>query len=113
MNIYIYIYIHTHTYIYIHTYNRYIDGIPRCEAWETVKRELGEKGRRIAMQGQTIAYNRSVVQLNECKFCLAAYAAALRSHTSTVLRGQLTTQVRGICGKTTSVMTIYRVVLEP
>jgi hypothetical protein len=31
--------------------------------------------------------------MNECKLCLAAYAGALRSHTSTVLRGALKTQV--------------------
>jgi len=71
----------------------YIDGIPPCEPWDTIKRELGDKGRRITMQGQTLSYNRSVVQLNDCKFCLAAYAAAMRSHTSTVLRGTLKTQV--------------------
>lgn len=71
-----------------------MEGMPVCDAWDTIKRELGEKGQRIVMQGQTIAYQRSVIQMNECKFCLAAYAAALRSHTSTVLRGQLKTQVR-------------------
>ena len=66
---------------------RYMEGMPQCEAWDTIKRELGDKGRKIVMQGQTIQYNRSVVQFNECKLCLAAYTAALRSHTSTVLRG--------------------------
>lgn len=71
----------------------YIDGIPPCTPWDTVKKALGDKGRNIAMQGQSISFNRTVVQLNECKFCLAAYAASLRSHTSTVLRDTMRTQV--------------------
>lgn len=90
--------------------------MPRVAAWEQIKAELGHRGAAIALQGQTILYNRSVVQvprppslaplalapprlspaapqMEECKLCLAAYAAALRSYTSTVLRGQLKTQV--------------------
>ena len=62
-------------------------------AWNAIKEALGQRGVNIAMQGQELLYNRSVVQMSECRFCLAAYAAALRSHTSTVLRGQLKTQV--------------------
>ena len=33
------------------------------------------------------------MNLNDCKFCLAAYAASIRSHTSTVLRGTMRTNV--------------------
>lgn len=71
----------------------FMAGMPQVAAWNNIKEQLGHRGANIAMQGQNIMYNRSVVQMNECKFCLAAYAAALRSHTSTVLRGQLKTQV--------------------
>lgn len=71
----------------------YIAGMPKVKLWDTIKQELGHRGAAIAMQGQTILYNRSVVQMDECKLCLAAYAASLRSYTSTVLRGQLKTQV--------------------
>jgi hypothetical protein len=71
----------------------FIAGMPPVLAWNTIKDQLGHRGSNVVMQGQNIMYNRSVVQMNECKLCLAAYAAALRSHTSTVLRGQLKTQV--------------------
>jgi len=71
----------------------YIAGMPKVGAWDTIKQELGHRGVSIAMQGQTILYNRSVVQMDDCKLCLAAYANSLRSYTSTVLRGQLKTQV--------------------
>ena len=71
----------------------FMAGMPQVPAWNTIKEQLGHRGSNIVMQGQNIMYNRSVVQMNECKLCLAAYAAALRSHTSTVLRGQLKTQV--------------------
>ena len=71
----------------------FIAGMPQVEAWNRLKDALGDRGANIAIKGQDIQYNRSVVQMNECKLCLAAYAGALRSHTSTVLRGALKTQV--------------------
>ncbi|EKX39432.1 hypothetical protein GUITHDRAFT_114391 [Guillardia theta CCMP2712] len=71
----------------------FLDGVPQVRGWDNIKSQLGHLGGNIAVQGQTILYNRTVVQLNDCKFCLAAYAASLKSHTSTVFRGQLKTQV--------------------
>ena len=58
----------------------FMAGMPAVPAWNTIKEQLGQRGANIAMQGQNIWYNRSVVQMNECKFCLAAYAAALRRY---------------------------------
>jgi len=67
--------------------------MPRVKAWDAIKAALGSGGSVIAMKGQNVVYNRTVVQMHDCKLCLAAYAGALRSHTSTVLRGNLKTQV--------------------
>ncbi|KAJ1484221.1 hypothetical protein T484DRAFT_1797744, partial [Baffinella frigidus] len=84
--------------------NGVIGGMPKVKAWDAIKSAFGQKGAIIAMKGQNIIYNRTVVQMNDCKvglayaaslrshtstmndckLCLAAYAASLRSHTSTV-----------------------------
>jgi hypothetical protein len=113
--IYVCMYTHTqtHTYTHTHTHTRtqtlrlhlvhitneagiktqyadehgFIAGMPHVPAWNTIKDQLGHRGGNVVVQGQNIMYNRSVVQMNECKLCLAAYAAALRRCVSRISFG--------------------------